>query len=112
MSFALIVAFLAAGLALFSGFRLYQKVLSAPANSPRALEISAAIRSGAEAFLGRQYRTVAMVGVPIAVLLLSAVAGAQPSRNERRQARERLNLTAEQEKSIKDIKSKYLAWSR
>jgi len=72
MSFALIVAFLAAGLALFSGFRLYRKVLSAPANSPRALEISAAIRSGAEAFLGRQYRTVAMVGVPIAVLLLIA----------------------------------------
>ena len=41
----------------------------------------------------------------IAILLLSAVAVAQPSRDERRQARERLNLNAEQEKSIKDIKS-------
>jgi len=72
MSFALIAAFLAAGLALFTGFRLYQTVLAAPANSPRALEISGAIRSGAEAFLGRQYRTVAMVGVPIGLVLLIA----------------------------------------
>ncbi len=70
MSFALIAAFVAAGLALVSGFRLYQKVLAAPANSPRALEISGAIQTGAEAFLGRQYRTVAMVGVPIFGVLL------------------------------------------
>lgn len=42
----------------------------------------------------------------IAILLLSAMAVAQPSRDDRRQARERLNLTSEQEKSIKDIKSK------
>ncbi len=70
MFFALLAAFAAAGLALLSGFRLYQKVLSAPATSPRALEISGFIRNGAEAFLGRQYRTVAMVGVPIGVLLL------------------------------------------
>jgi K(+)-stimulated pyrophosphate-energized sodium pump len=70
MSFALIAAFLAAGLALVSAYRLYRKVLAAPANSPRALEISGFIRKGAEAFLGRQYRTVAMVGVPIGVALL------------------------------------------
>ncbi|CAG0977279.1 K(+)-stimulated pyrophosphate-energized sodium pump [Myxococcaceae bacterium] len=67
---SLLAAIVAAGAALFMGFRLYQKVLSAPANSPRALEISAAIRTGAEAFLGRQYRTVATVGVPIGIVLL------------------------------------------
>jgi Spy/CpxP family protein refolding chaperone len=41
----------------------------------------------------------------IAILLFSSIAAAQPSRDDRRQARERLNLSVEQEKSIKDIKT-------
>jgi len=72
MFVALLAGFVAAGLAVYSGFRLYQKVLAAPAESERALEISGAIRAGAEAFLTRQYRTVAVVGIPIALLLLVA----------------------------------------
>jgi len=65
----LIVAFLAATLAVGFGVVLYRKVIAQPANSPRANEIASAIRQGAEAFLTRQYRTVAMVGVPIFLLL-------------------------------------------
>jgi K(+)-stimulated pyrophosphate-energized sodium pump len=49
---------------------LYTQVRSAPATDPRAIEISGAIAEGANAFLSRQYRTVAIVGVPIALILL------------------------------------------
>ncbi len=63
------LAFVAAAAALVVAGFYYRKVLAAPAKTERALEIAAAIRSGAEAFLGRQYRTVACVGVPILVLI-------------------------------------------
>ncbi len=62
-------ALIAAGLALIAGFVLYRRVLSAPDSTPRANEIAAAIRSGAEAFLSRQYRTVTAVGLPILLLI-------------------------------------------
>ena len=65
----IILAFVAALAAVGVGVGLYRSVLAAPASNDRANEIAAAIRSGAEAFLNRQYRTVAMVGVPILVLL-------------------------------------------
>ncbi len=48
---------------------LYRRVISAPTSTERANEIADAIRAGAGAFLRRQYITVAMVGVPIAILL-------------------------------------------
>jgi K(+)-stimulated pyrophosphate-energized sodium pump len=44
-------------------------VLKQDAGSPRMQEISAAVREGANAFLNRQYKTVAMVGAVIFVLL-------------------------------------------
>ena len=44
-------------------------VLKQDAGSPRMQEISAAVREGANAFLNRQYKTVAMVGVVVFVLL-------------------------------------------
>ena len=62
-------AFTAALLAIVAGFVLYRRVLAAPTSTPRANEIAAAIRAGAEAFLSRQYRTVALVGVPILLLI-------------------------------------------
>jgi len=65
----IILAFVAALAAVGVGVGLYRSVLAAPASNDRANEIAAAIRSGAEAFLNRQYRTVAMVGVPILVLI-------------------------------------------
>jgi len=65
----LILAYVAAAAALVYGLLLYRSVISAPATSPRANEIAAAIKTGAQAFLSRQYRTVAMVGVPILALI-------------------------------------------
>ncbi|HKE11745.1 MAG TPA: sodium/proton-translocating pyrophosphatase, partial [Myxococcota bacterium] len=59
-------ALIAAGLAVGVGFWLFRRVLASPATSPRALEIAGAIRTGAQAFLSRQYRTVAYVGIPLA----------------------------------------------
>ncbi|MCL4686198.1 sodium-translocating pyrophosphatase [Myxococcota bacterium] len=64
------LAFLAAVVGLGFAVWLYAGVRGAPATDARALEISSAIAEGAGAFLNRQYRTVAIVGVPIALLLL------------------------------------------
>jgi K(+)-stimulated pyrophosphate-energized sodium pump len=67
------LALLASLAAIAVAIALYRKVVAAPTSSPRANEIAAAIRAGAEAFLSRQYRTVAMVGVPILVLIAVAL---------------------------------------
>jgi K(+)-stimulated pyrophosphate-energized sodium pump len=64
-----LIAFVASILALVMGAWLYRVILSAPTSTERANEIAAAIAAGASAFLNRQYRTVAMVGLPIVVLI-------------------------------------------
>ena len=63
------IALVASVLAIAASGVLYRAVLAAPTSTERANEIAAAIRTGAEAFLRRQYRTVAIVGAPILVLL-------------------------------------------
>jgi K(+)-stimulated pyrophosphate-energized sodium pump len=65
----ILLALAASALALVAGFGLYRKVVSADTSTEKANRIAAAIRSGAEAFLSRQYRTVAMVGAPILLLI-------------------------------------------
>ena len=64
-----LIALVASVLAIAAAVALYRVVLAAPTSTERANEIAAAIRTGAEAFLSRQYRTVAIVGVPIRVVL-------------------------------------------
>ena len=44
-------------------------VLAADAGSPKMQEISAAVREGAQAYLKRQYSTIAIVGIVIFLIL-------------------------------------------
>jgi K(+)-stimulated pyrophosphate-energized sodium pump len=64
-----VISLAASVLALLVGGVLYRSVLSAPATNERANEIAAAIREGATAFLNRQYRTIALVGLPVLLLI-------------------------------------------
>ncbi len=55
--------------ALLYGAYAIRSVLASPAGTPRMQEIAAAVQEGAKAYLNRQYRTIAIVGVVVAVIL-------------------------------------------
>ncbi|MCR6632188.1 MAG: sodium-translocating pyrophosphatase [Magnetospirillum sp.] len=55
--------------ALLYGAYAIKSVLAAPAGTPRMQEIAAAVQEGASAYLNRQYRTIAIVGVIVAIIL-------------------------------------------
>ncbi|NOT39057.1 MAG: sodium-translocating pyrophosphatase, partial [Alphaproteobacteria bacterium] len=67
---SIVLACAAAGLGY--GFWARQSVLAAPAGNARMQEIAAAIQEGAKAFLDRQYKTIAVVAVFVALIVAAA----------------------------------------
>src|SRR3954468_21904346 len=56
-------------LALGVGFALMRGVLAADQGTPKMIEIATAIQEGALAYLKRQFRTIGVILVPLAVIV-------------------------------------------
>jgi K(+)-stimulated pyrophosphate-energized sodium pump len=74
---------LAALLAIGVGFHLMRGVLAADQGTPKMIEIAEAIQEGAAAYLRRQFRTIAVIMVPVAaVVFLTSTEVIKPDGSE------------------------------
>ena len=67
---AVLIALVCGAITVLYGLILTRWVLSKPQGDDKMREIAAAIQEGASAYLSRQYRTVAIVAVVLALVLL------------------------------------------
>jgi len=65
----LIFCAVTAVLALIVGFALVKSVIGADPGTPKMVEIATAIQEGAMAYLKRQFKTIAIILVPVAILV-------------------------------------------
>lgn len=72
-NFSYLVAFAASGIGIIYALFLIWRVLKKSPGNKKMISIAAAIQEGAEAYLNRQYRTVAMIAVVLAVILYFAL---------------------------------------
>jgi K(+)-stimulated pyrophosphate-energized sodium pump len=73
MTTTLVLCLLSALAAIVYGILSIRWVLDQPAGSPRMREIAAAIQEGASAYLNRQYRAIAIVGVVLFIVIWAAL---------------------------------------
>ena len=79
----LILSAASALLAIAVGFYLAKRVMAADEGTPKMKEIAAAIQEGAWAYLKRQFRTIGMIVVPVAIVVfLTSTAINKPNGSE------------------------------
>ena len=66
---AVLLAVICALGAVVYGVLLIRWLLALPAGDEKMREVAGAVQEGAKAYLGRQYRTIAMVGVVVFVII-------------------------------------------
>ena len=69
MSVEFFIVFICSILSLLYGGFTIKKILEEPQGSDRMKEIASAIQEGAQAYLNRQYLTISIVGIVIAIIL-------------------------------------------
>ena len=69
MNSYIIFAIIAAAVAIVYGALIAASIMKKPAGNDRMREIAAAIQAGAKAYLNRQYRTIAIIGVILFLVL-------------------------------------------